>query len=771
MPAIETVSSSRKYTIGFLPQQSTGFGGFQDMVWRSMVEAGRKRGVNALVFAGGSLDNAPYNPWEKNYNLVYDLISHERVDGLIVNFTIGNFVSPARFLDFCRGFGVPLVTIIGSVEGFPSVRVDNRSSIRDVILHLVNEHKRKQIAFIRGTAGNPDAEERFAVYRETLAECRMPYDPDLVFNGQFEEVYGVKAVEYFLKLKDKTIDAIVASNDGLAFGAINTLRAHGKRVPWDVSVTGFDDTDEAGAFTPALTTVRQPFDEICDRALDILCRNIESGASREAVAIPARLVLRQSCGCSSALLMTAAEAVPARAPIAITGAARGNKLGGITEVIARELIETAVDDDERVLGDIVEEFILDVQNEHPGAFLEKMKMILQEKVVQGKEVHAWQHALYILRKWASLLWTDEKPAADAENKILQACVLVGESSKQTLAYQKILIEKKAKTLREVSQELITTFDFNQLKDVIRYQLTRLDIQSCFISVFRGGAQSNGEADVFLEARPAEAATKNETDLGYKFHALPARDYFPTNRRYTYAVHPLYFKERRIGYAMFELGPEDGVVYDALQVQISSSLMGSELIRQREKAEAAEKKRSDSIAELVRPMLDSISAMTATAREKIGVIGELSAVTKENNVKLNMTNDAIQLMSERIEKMSDVIGIIDDISARVNILAINTSIESAHAGQFGKGFAVIAGEIRKLADSIKNNATVIDGYLKDIRPAIDLSRKAGDESREAFRRLEKDVLDVAQTLNRITASMDDLSANSTQILTIMNAARE
>jgi hypothetical protein len=582
-------------------------------------------------------------------------------------------------------------------------------------------------------------------------------------------VYGVKAVEYFLNLKDKPIDAIVASNDGLAFGAINALRAHGKRVPWDVSVTGFDDTDEAGAFTPSLTTVRQPFDEICDRALSILCDTIEGGVNREAVAIPARLVVRQSCGCSSSLLMTAEEAVPTQAKIAAAGT--GDGLGGITEVIMQDLLETAVDDDKQVLKEVVEEFMLDVQNEHPGAFLDKLKMILQEKVVQGKPVDSWQHALYILRKWASLLWTDEKPVADAENKILQACVLVGESSKQTLAYQKILIEKKAKDLREVGQELITTFDYNQLKEVIRNQLRRIDIRSCFVSVYRGGGQTKSEAEVFLAAWPAENAARNEADLDYQFHALPAAAFFPTNRRYTYAVHPLYFKERRIGYAMFELGPEDGVVYDALQVQISSSLMGSELIRQREKTEAAEKRRGDTIAELVRPMLDSISAMTATAREKIGMIGELSSVTKENNEKLNSTNDAIKLMSERIVKMADVIGIIDDISVRVNILAINTSIESAHAGQFGKGFAVISGEIRKLADSIKNNATVIAEYLKDIRPAIDLSRRAGDESREAFRRLEKDVLDVAQTLNMITRSMDDLSANSTQILTIMNTARE
>jgi DNA-binding LacI/PurR family transcriptional regulator len=769
MPAIQNDEPSGKYTIGFLPQMSTGFGGFGDMVWRGMVESARKRGVNALLFTGGSVDSAPYNPWEKNLNLVYDLIAKDRVDGLIINYTMGNYVSPERFKDFCHGFGVPLVSIIGTVPGFPDVLVDNRASMREVILHLVNEHHRQRIAFIKGTDGNPDAEERFAVYRETLAECRLVYDPDLVFHGIFEEPSGVQAVERFLKLKDKPIDAVVASNDAMAFGAINALRAAGKRVPWDVAVTGFDDTDEAMAFSPSLTTVRQPFRDLCDRALDILYDMIEGKARNESTAIPARLIVRQSCGCSSALLMNAGSAASVKAPVAVRSGQAGGALAGITEVIAQELTETAVDDDKQTLRQVVEDFILDVQNQQPGVFLDKMKMILQEKIIQGLEVHTWQHALYILRKWAGLLWTDEKPAAEAENKILQACVLVGESSKQALAYQKILIEKKSKDLREVSQELSTTFDYGQLKEVISRQLTRLGIRSCFISVYTTGGTEKGGAEAFLAVRPTEGGAREEIPLEYGAHALPAKSFFPSSRRFTYAIHPLFFRERRLGYAMFELGPEDGVVYDALQVQISSSLMGSELIRQRRKAEAAEKERSDTIQELVRPMLDSIGGVTAALREKIGMIGDLLAATKENSEKVNTTNAAIKSMSERIGKMSDIVGIIDDVSARVNILAINTSIESAHAGQFGKGFAVIAGEIRKLADSIKNNTAVIAETLRDLKPAIEISRKAGNESEEAFRRLEKDVLDVAETLKSIAGSMDSLSSSSTRILDVMNDA--
>jgi len=62
------------------------------MVWRSMVTAARRSGVNALVFAGGAIDEAPYNPYEKNLNIAYDLVRPEYLDGVIVNNIIGAYV-------------------------------------------------------------------------------------------------------------------------------------------------------------------------------------------------------------------------------------------------------------------------------------------------------------------------------------------------------------------------------------------------------------------------------------------------------------------------------------------------------------------------------------------------------------------------------------------------------------------------------------------------------------------------------------------------------
>jgi DNA-binding LacI/PurR family transcriptional regulator len=762
-----TTAENRRISIGFLIQYATGFGGFQDIVWSSMVQAAKERDVNAFVFAGGSIDNASYNPFEKNLNIVYDLIDKEHLDGLVINYTVGNFINPERFENFCRRFNLPIVSIIGSIRGFPDVHVDNKKSMRETILHLVENHHLKQISFIKGSQGNQDAEERYQIYRDTLAECGIPYDPDLVYNGEFDEDSGMRAVDFFIRQKKKKIEAVVASNDAMALGAINGLRRAGIKVPWDVAVTGFDNTDEAKAFNPSLTTVQQPFAEICGKAVEMLCDMIGGKNRSDSVAVPAKLVVRQSCGCSS-MSVRQAQADGKKPVLSRTNLSPGDK-AAVIEEMRRCLLETGIKKDLKTLEYIIDDFIGDVTNKRPGAFLANMKKIFQEEMTSDEDVLIWQSFIFELRKWIYSLWSDHEVIFAAEGKIIQACILIGESSKQTLAYQKIVIEKKSKQLREVAQELSTTFDFNQLKEVIRSQLEKLNIQSCFISVFSNSEGKDDKSEIFLAHTDEKAKDLEIKPLQYNVHSLPDRQVFPPARRFTYAVHPLCFKNHKLGYAMFELGPEDGIVYDALQVQISSSLMGSELFRQSEKTETMLKQRSETIRELVRPMLDSIHTVTNTAREKIGVIGGLIELTKENSEKLNSTNQSIKLMSEKIGKMSDVMKIIDDILDAVNILAINTAIESAHAGAYGKGFAIIAGEIRKLAESIKTNAGVISDSLIDIRPNIEISRKAGNKSLEAFRRLEKDVLDVAQTLQQITQAMDDLTENSSRIVTVMNVS--
>jgi DNA-binding LacI/PurR family transcriptional regulator len=90
------------------------------------------------------------------------------------------------------------------------------------------------------------------------------------------------------------VTAVFTANDHIALGLLRALSEHGRRVPDQVSIVGFDDVPEAAFFTPALTTVRLDFTEIGHKALHLLREQIDSGGSANCHVVQPALVVRDS---------------------------------------------------------------------------------------------------------------------------------------------------------------------------------------------------------------------------------------------------------------------------------------------------------------------------------------------------------------------------------------------------------------------------------------------------------------------------------------------
>ena len=88
--------------------------------------------------------------------------------------------------------------------------------------------------------------------------------------------------------------AVFSGNDQTALGLIHGLVDLGRRVPHDVSVVGFDDVPEARFYLPALTTVRQDFEQVGRVAVESLIRQIEGGSAEHIAPLEARLIVRES---------------------------------------------------------------------------------------------------------------------------------------------------------------------------------------------------------------------------------------------------------------------------------------------------------------------------------------------------------------------------------------------------------------------------------------------------------------------------------------------
>ena len=185
--------------------------------------------------------------------------------------------------------GIPTVACgipLGHQDEVTTVSIDEVGSARAATRHLIDSG-RSRIAMIAGPPDTPGGKYRLVGYREELG---ARYDDALVEIGDYSTASGAAAMERLLE-RTPGIDAVFAASDRMAAGAISTLHRHGKEVPQDVAVIGFDDSGLAERMDPPLTTMRQPFDQIAEHMVELL-GTVVDGREAASITLPAPLVER-----------------------------------------------------------------------------------------------------------------------------------------------------------------------------------------------------------------------------------------------------------------------------------------------------------------------------------------------------------------------------------------------------------------------------------------------------------------------------------------------
>lgn len=204
--------------------------------------------------------------------------------------------NPDAYLGLLHKKRFPYVVI--DHQGFDdfsaTVVATNWQGAYEATRHLIGLGHRR-IGFIAGASHTSSAIERLNGYRAALEESELPFDPDLVGDGNFERVEAYDVTEQLLDLSDPPT-AIFAANDVSAFGVIDAVRNRGLRIPADISVVGFDDIPEASSMRPALTTVRQPLTEMGYIAAQMLLEYIKNpDLPTRRITLETELVVRESC--------------------------------------------------------------------------------------------------------------------------------------------------------------------------------------------------------------------------------------------------------------------------------------------------------------------------------------------------------------------------------------------------------------------------------------------------------------------------------------------
>lgn len=210
----------------------------------------------------------------------------------------GVFISPATtdsyIINQLVKDQIPYVTVERNDRPSPVgyVTVDNVAASQTAVEHLLSLGRRR-IGIVTGPSNNVDSVDRLTGYCQALERFNVPYNPELVYEGDFSRGSGHNGAKYLLI---RSADAIFATNDYVALGVLDALAEADLVLPRDVAVIGFDDLPFAAQITPKLTTTFQPIQEKAERATDLLIDYIEGkNTEPQKIILPTQFIVRESC--------------------------------------------------------------------------------------------------------------------------------------------------------------------------------------------------------------------------------------------------------------------------------------------------------------------------------------------------------------------------------------------------------------------------------------------------------------------------------------------
>lgn len=188
---------------------------------------------------------------------------------------------------------------------------------------------------------------------------------------------------------------------------------------------------------------------------------------------------------------------------------------------------------------------------------------------------------------------------------------------------------------------------------------------------------------------------------------------------------------------------------ALKQATSEILSGANDLSERTTRQAASIEETSATTE---QLAETVRDNTERAKKAQGSITEARSVAERGGQVMAEANKAMQRITASSNKISDIIGLIDDIAFQTNLLALNASVEAARAGEAGKGFAVVAVEVRRLAQSAAQASS-------EVKVLIEQSATEVDGGTKLVSQASQNLDGIVESVRGVTALMDDIARES------------
>src|SRR5215471_2269626 len=258
---------------------------FFPMVVRGAEDAAQKHGYNLLLCNSDDM-------LDKEERAV-ELLLSKRVDGILLTKTAGDF-RPA-VSQMIKEVNTPFVLAMRTYPALTNdaVITDDYHGAYEAVCHLARAGRRR-IGLVSGPLKISNAKERWQGFHDALKAEGLPYEEDLVVEGDYRLESGYRAAH---SLFSRRPDGIYVSNHLMTVGLLKAAEETGLRCPEDFGLVSFDDYPWLGIFRPRLTTVELPKHQLGSEAAELLIRRIAGDTSKPILKkLQPELRIRESCG-------------------------------------------------------------------------------------------------------------------------------------------------------------------------------------------------------------------------------------------------------------------------------------------------------------------------------------------------------------------------------------------------------------------------------------------------------------------------------------------
>ena len=224
--------------------------------------------------------NLVNRPGETEIENLLDTLIAYRVEGII--WAVPEVGDNRDWLESDQLSQLPPIVFL-SMEprpGLAIVAVDNFFGAEQATQHLIDQGRHK-IGIITGPLAWWEARERYSGWESAMRQAGLATSSSLVFEGEWTAASGEKGLIKLLE-QESDMDAVFASSDQIALGALGTAHRLGKQIPQDLAIVGFDNMPESACFWPPLTTVYQQLIDAGRIAVKTLHAMIEANRQSKA---------------------------------------------------------------------------------------------------------------------------------------------------------------------------------------------------------------------------------------------------------------------------------------------------------------------------------------------------------------------------------------------------------------------------------------------------------------------------------------------------------